>query len=127
MVTLDQVLAKVATAEGDTIASVDHCVRATIDALGFVIGKRTSDVYNPSEGKTTYRVPLDHVLAKVAAAEGDTIESVDHCVRATIAAIGLEIEHGAPYVYNPAEGAYRPAPTRAVPRDQRFASRRRGR
>lgn len=37
---------------------------------------------------------------------------------------GLEVSRSGD-VYNPAEGAYRPAPARVVPRDQKYSARRR--
>lgn len=51
-------------------------------------------------------------------------ERIEQLVLEAAAAFGLEVAPNGE-VYNPAEGSYRPAPTRVVPRDQRFSARRR--
>lgn len=49
---------------------------------------------------------------------------LERALREAFAAIGMDVNHQTGEVYNQAEGAYR-SPVRTVPRDQRFATRRR--
>jgi hypothetical protein len=66
-------------------------------------------------------VTVTRVVEQVEAAKPQTIEET---VREVIRALGHEVANDG-QVYNPAEGCYRPAPVRVVPRDQRWAGRRR--
>lgn len=69
-------------------------------------------------------VTLDKVLDRAAAATPDADrQQLERTVREVIAACGLDVAPSGE-VYNPAEGAYRPR-LQAVPRDQRWAGRRR--
>jgi hypothetical protein len=70
-------------------------------------------------------VTLSQVLERVAEADTTVDRDVQRrIVIDTIRALGHEVANDG-QVYNPAEGCYRPAPVRVVPRDQRWAGRRR--